>query len=122
MKSISNHAASIEQNDRERAMLARDTAAFLRRGGKITEVPGFAAIPPTLTQQQRIAASVAEAGAKLSAGGALWLVSTSSKPTFCRVPVRSTGAGGTMMGSAGIERTCSMKRARCQATCGSVGR
>ena len=67
MKSISNHAASIEQNDRERAMLARDTAAFLRRGGKITEVPGFAAIPPTLTQQQRIAASVAEAGAKLSA-------------------------------------------------------
>lgn len=67
MKSISNHAASIEQNDRERAMLARDTAAFIRRGGRITEVPGFTAIPPTLTQQQRIAASVDEAGAKLSA-------------------------------------------------------
>ncbi len=27
-----------------------------------------------------------------------------------------------MIGSAGMERTCSMKRARCQAICGSVGR
>ena len=69
MSCISNHIASIGQRDRERAMLASDTAAFLRRGGKITEVPGFTANPPTLTQQQRIAAAVAEAeaGAKLSA-------------------------------------------------------
>ena len=27
-----------------------------------------------------------------------------------------------MIGSAGMPRTCSMKRARCQAICGSVGR
>lgn len=59
MSYVSNCLADIAMKSRQHA--------FLRRGGKITEVPGFAAIPPTLTQQQRIAASVAEAGAKLSA-------------------------------------------------------
>ena len=67
MTYVSNHTNDIEMKARQRAALDAEQRAFLRRGGKITEVPGFAAIPPTLTQQQRIAASVAEAGAKLSA-------------------------------------------------------
>ena len=67
MTYVSNHTNDIEMKARQRAALEAEQRAFLRRGGKITEVPGFAAIPPTLTQQQRIAASVAEAGAKLSA-------------------------------------------------------
>jgi len=67
MSYVSNHTADIETRARQRAALEAEQRAFLRRGGKITEVPGFTAIPPTLTQQQRIAASVAEAGAKLSA-------------------------------------------------------
>ena len=67
MAYVSNHTADIETRAKQRAALEAEQRAFLRRGGKITEVPGFTAIPPTLTQQQRIAASVAEAGAKLSA-------------------------------------------------------
>ncbi len=67
MTYVSNHTSDIEARARQRAALEAEQRAFLRRGGKITEVPGFTAIPPTLTQQQRIAASVAEAGAKLSA-------------------------------------------------------
>ena len=67
MTYVSNCLADIEIRARQRAALETEQRAFLRRGGKITEVPGFTAIPPTLTQQQRIAASVAEAGAKLSA-------------------------------------------------------
>ena len=67
MAYVSNHTAEIETRAKQRATLEAEQRAFLRRGGKITEVPGFTAIPPTLTQQQRIAASVAEAGAKLSA-------------------------------------------------------
>lgn len=67
MSYVSNCLADIEMRAKQRAALESEQCAFLRRGGKITEVPGFTAIPPTLTQQQRIAASVAEAGAKLSA-------------------------------------------------------
>jgi len=67
MAYVSNHTAEIETRAKQRSALEAEQRAFLRRGGKITEVPGFTAIPPTLTQQQRIAASVAEAGAKLSA-------------------------------------------------------
>ena len=67
MAYVSNCLADIAMKSSQRAALEADQRAFLRKGGKITEVPGFAAIPPTLTQQQRIAASVAEAGAKLSA-------------------------------------------------------
>ena len=67
MSYVSNHTNDIGMKARQRAALEAEQRAFLRKGGKITEVPGFAAIPPTLTQQQRIAASVAEAGAKLSA-------------------------------------------------------
>ena len=67
MTYVSNCLADIEIRSRQRAALEAEQRAFLRRGGKITEVPGFASVPPTLTQQQRIAASVAEAGAKLSA-------------------------------------------------------
>ena len=67
MAYVSNHTSDIEARARQRAALEAEQRAFLRRGGRITEVPGFVAIPPTLTQQQRIAASVAEAGAKLSA-------------------------------------------------------
>jgi len=67
MAYVSNCLADIEIRAKQRAALEAEQRAFLRRGGKITEVPGFTAIPPTLTQQQRIAASVAEAGAKLSA-------------------------------------------------------
>ncbi len=67
MTYVSNHTSDIEARARQRAALEAEQRAFLRRGGKITEVPGFTAIPPTMTQQQRIAASVAEAGAKLSA-------------------------------------------------------
>jgi hypothetical protein len=67
MAYVSNCLADIEIRAKQRAALEAEQRAFLRRGGKITEVPGFVAIPPTLTQQQRIAASVAEAGAKLSA-------------------------------------------------------
>lgn len=67
MAYVSNHTSDIEARARQRAALEAEQRAFLRRGGRITEVPGFTAIPPTLTQQQRIAASVDEAGAKLSA-------------------------------------------------------
>ena len=67
MSYVSNCLADIEIRAKQRAALEAEQRAFLRRGGKITEVPGFAAIPLTITQQQRIAASVAEAGAKLSA-------------------------------------------------------
>lgn len=67
MTYVSNHTNDIAMKSRQRAALEAEKRAFLRRGGKITEVPGFTAIPQTLTQQQRIAASVAEAGAKLSA-------------------------------------------------------
>jgi heme-degrading monooxygenase HmoA len=67
MSYVSNCLADIEMRAKQRAALESEQCAFLRRGGKITEVPGFTAIPPTLTQQQRIAVSVAEAGAKLSA-------------------------------------------------------
>ena len=67
MTYVSNHTNDIAMKARQRAALEAEQRAFLRRGGKATEVPGFTAIPPTLTQQQRIAASVAEAGAKLSA-------------------------------------------------------
>ena len=67
MTYVSNHTNDIAMKARQRAALEAEQRAFLRRGGKITEAPGFVAIPPTLTQQQRIAASVAEAGAKLSA-------------------------------------------------------
>ena len=67
MTYVSNHTNDIAMKSRQRAALEAEQRAFLRRGGKVTEVPGFTAIPPTLTQQQRIAASVAEAGAKLSA-------------------------------------------------------
>ena len=67
MAYVSNHTADIGIRAKQRATLEAEQRAFIRRGGKITEVPGFTAIPPTLTQQQRIAASVAEAGAKLSA-------------------------------------------------------
>ena len=67
MTYVSNHTNDIAMKSSQRATLEAEQRAFLRRGGKITEVPGFTAIPPTLTQQQRIAASVAEAGAKLSA-------------------------------------------------------
>jgi hypothetical protein len=69
MAYVSNHTADIGIRAKQRAALEAEQRAFLHRGGKITEVPGFTAIPPTLTQQQRIAASVAEAGAKLSWGG-----------------------------------------------------
>ena len=55
MSYVSNCLADIEIRARQRA--------FLRRGGKITEVPGLTA----MTQQQRIAASVADTSAKLSA-------------------------------------------------------
>jgi len=65
MSYVSNCLADIAMKSRQRADLEAEQRAFLRRGGKITEAPGFTAIPPT--QQQRIAASVAEAGAKLSA-------------------------------------------------------
>ena len=67
MTYVSNHTNDIAMKARQRAALEAEQRAFLRRGGRITEVPGFTAIPPTLTQQQRIAASVDEAGAKLSA-------------------------------------------------------
>ena len=67
MSYVSNHTADIAMKARQRAALEAEQRAFLRRGGKITEAPGFTAIPPTLTQQQRIAVSIAEAGAKLSA-------------------------------------------------------
>jgi len=67
MTYVSNHTNDIAMKARQRAALEAEQRAFLRRGGKITEAPGFTAIPPALTQQQRIAASVAEAGAKLSA-------------------------------------------------------
>ena len=67
MTYVSNHTNDISMKSSQRAALEAEQRAFLRRGGKVTEVPGFVAIPPTLTQQQRIAASVAEAGAKLSA-------------------------------------------------------
>jgi len=67
MSYVSNCLADIEIRAKQRSALEAEQRAFLRRGGKITEVPGFVAIPPTMTQQQRIAASVAEAGAKLSA-------------------------------------------------------
>ena len=67
MTYVSNHTAEIETRASQRASLEAEQRDFLRSGGKVTEVPGFVAIPPTLTQQQRIAASVAEAGAKLSA-------------------------------------------------------
>lgn len=67
MTYVSNHTADIAIRASQRAALEAEQRAFLRRGGKITEVPGFNSIPPTMTQQQRIAASVAEAGAKLSA-------------------------------------------------------
>ena len=67
MSYVSNHTAEIETRASQRASLEAEQRDFLRSGGKVTEVPGFVAIPPTLTQQQRIAASVAEAGAKLSA-------------------------------------------------------
>ncbi len=67
MAYVSNCLADIEIRARQRSTLEADQRAFIRRGGKVTEVPGFTAIPPTLTKQQRIAASVAEAGAKLSA-------------------------------------------------------
>jgi len=67
MAYVSNCLADIEIRAKQRSALEAEQRAFLRRGGKITEVPGFTAIPPTMTQQQRIAASVAEAGAKLSA-------------------------------------------------------
>jgi hypothetical protein len=67
MAYVSNHTADIGIRAKQRAALEAEQCAFIRRGGKVTEVPGFIAIPPTLTQQQRIAASVAEAGAKLSA-------------------------------------------------------
>ena len=67
MTYVSNHTNDIAMKSRQRAALEAEQRAFLRRVGKITEAPGFTAIPPTLTQQQRIAASVAEAGAKLSA-------------------------------------------------------
>lgn len=67
MTYVSNCLADIAMKSSQRATLEAEQRAFIRRGGKVTEVPGFTAIPPTLTQQQRIAASVAEAGAKLSA-------------------------------------------------------
>ena len=67
MTYVSNHTNDIAMKSSQRAALEAEQRAFIRRGGKVTEVPGFTAIPPTLTQQQRIAASVAEAGAKLSA-------------------------------------------------------
>lgn len=67
MSYVSNHTADIAIRAPITDALEAQRQAFIRRGGKITEVPGFTAIPPTMTQQQRIAASVAEAGAKLSA-------------------------------------------------------
>ena len=69
MSYVSNCLADIAMKSSQRAALEAEQRAFLRRGGKITEVPGVTANPPTLTQQQRIAAAVAEAeaGAKLSA-------------------------------------------------------
>jgi len=66
MSYVSNCLSDIAMKSSQRATLEAEQRAFLRRGGKITEVPGFTAIPPTMTQQQRIAAHVAEAGAKLS--------------------------------------------------------
>ena len=67
MAYVSNCLAGIAMKSSQRAAMEAEQRAFLRRGGRITEVPGFTAIPPTLTQQQRIAAPVDEAGAKLSA-------------------------------------------------------
>lgn len=67
MSYVSNHTAEIAIRAPITDALDAQREAFLRRGGKITEVPGFNSIPPTMTQQQRIAASVAESGAKLSA-------------------------------------------------------
>ena len=63
MSYVSNYLADIEIRSRQRAALEAEQRAFLRRGGKITEAPGFTAIPPALTQQQRIAASVAKLSA-----------------------------------------------------------
>ena len=54
MTYVSNHTADIATRAKQRAALEAEQRAFLRRGGKITEAPGFTA-------------SVAEAGAKLSA-------------------------------------------------------
>ena len=60
MSYVSNCLADIAMKSSQRAALEAEQRAFLRRGGKITEVPGFTANPPTLTQQQRIAAAVAD--------------------------------------------------------------
>lgn len=46
MAYVSNHTAEIGIRARQRAALEAEQRAFLRRGGKITEVPGFTAIPP----------------------------------------------------------------------------
>lgn len=70
MESVMSYVSNCLADIKDRAPITDETAeqrqAFIRKGGKITEVPGFTAIPPALTQQ-RIAASVAEAGSKLSA-------------------------------------------------------